>query len=90
VNDGAILYPIIVLFGPLATGAIAAVRGRPWTPVAATWGLAAAIMLVDDFPLATGNQGFHVLLGVLMVGLTALGAAIGRRTGRLRSASAPR
>jgi hypothetical protein len=47
-------------------------------------------MLVDDFLLATGNRGFHVLLGVLMVALTALGAAIGRRTGRLRGASAPR
>lgn len=78
VNDGSILYPIIVLLGPLASGIAAAVLGRPWRPIAATWALFAAIMFVDDFLLATGNQGFHLVLGVLMVGLTALGAGIGR------------
>jgi hypothetical protein len=82
VNDGGVLYPIIVLLGPLATGAIAAARGRSWRPVAATWALAAAVMFADDFLLATGNQGFHVALGILMVALTAFGAFIGRSAGR--------
>jgi hypothetical protein len=83
VNDGGVLYPIIVLLGPLASGVIA---GRKWRPVAATWALFATIMFVDDFLLGTGNQGFHLVLGVLMVGLCALGAAAGRLARRVRPA----
>lgn len=82
VNDGGVLYPIIVLLGPLASGIVAESVGRSWRPVAVSWALAGIVMFIDDWLLATGNQGFHLLLAILMAALTALGAGIARFTHR--------
>ncbi len=70
--------PLIVLLGPVITGAIAARRRRPWTPVAAAWALSGVLMLVLDWILNGEDQLFHAVLAALMAALTALGAAIGR------------
>lgn len=84
VNDGGVLYPIIVLLGPIASGAIAQLLGRGWRPLAATWALAGAVMAIDDWLLAgafqvdASNQAFHAVLAVLMAALAAVGAAIAR------------
>ena len=78
VNNGGAVYPIIVLLGPLASGIAAQAFNRPWRPVAATWALAGVVMFIDDWLLATGNQGFHLVLAMLMAALTALGAGLVR------------
>lgn len=82
VNDGGVLYPIIVLLAPLASGIVAESIGRSWRPVAVSWALAGIVMFIDDWLLATGNQGFHLLLAILMATLTALGAGVARLTHR--------
>ena len=73
----AVLFPIVV-FGPLLTGIVMRLRGWPWRLGAAAWGLMGAISLVYDWILYDEDKAFHVVLTVVMVGLTALGAAIGR------------
>ncbi len=69
--------PLIVLLGPIVTGAIAARLRRPWTPVAAAWALSGFLMLVLDWILNGEDQIFHVVLAAVMAALTALGAALG-------------
>lgn len=73
----ALLFPIVV-FGPLLTGIVMRLREWPWRLGAAAWGLMGVISLVYDWILYDEDKAFHVVLTVVMVGLTALGAAIGR------------
>jgi hypothetical protein len=79
IGDQGFGFPAIVLLGPVITGAVAACRHRAWQPVAAAWGLSGVLMLVTDWAINNEDQIFHVVLAVLMMALTALGAAIGRR-----------
>jgi uncharacterized membrane protein YhaH (DUF805 family) len=76
----AVLFPIVV-FGPLLTGIVMRLREWPWKLGAAAWGLMGVISLVYDWVLYDEDKVFHVVLTVVMVGLTALGAVIG---GKLR------
>jgi len=71
--------PLIVLVGPIITGAIAGRRRMPWKPGAAAGALSGAIMLVLDWAINGEDQLFHLVLAVVMAALTALGAALGRR-----------
>jgi hypothetical protein len=73
----AALFPIVV-FGPLVTGIVMRLRDWPWKLGAAAWGLMGAISLVYDWILYDEDKAFHVVLTIVMVALTALGAAIGR------------
>jgi len=81
-------FPLIVLLGPVLTGAIAARRRVSWRPVAAAWALSGVLMLAVDWALNGEDELFHLLLAALMAALTALGAAIGRtmRRGPRRAA----
>lgn len=73
----AVLFPIVV-FGPLLTGIVMRLRDWPWELGAAAWGLMGVISLVYDWILYDEDKAFHVVLTLVMVALTALGAAIGR------------
>jgi peptidoglycan/LPS O-acetylase OafA/YrhL len=75
-TDG-LFFPYIVL-GPLLTGAVAAARRRSWRPVAAAWALFGLAMFVLDWAINDEDQVFHVGVTAVMVGLVALGAALGR------------
>ena len=68
----------IALLGPLATGLVAAARRHNWHLVAAAWALSGTFWLVIDWVVNNEDQIFHIVLAVLMVALTALGAGIGR------------
>jgi hypothetical protein len=68
----------IALLGPLVTGLVAGARRQDWRLVAAAWALSGVFWLVIDWTLNNEDQIFHIVLAVLMVGLTALGAGIGR------------
>jgi hypothetical protein len=68
----------IALLGPLVTGFVAGARGQTWRPVAAAWALSGAFWLVIDWMINNEDQIFHIVLAVLMVALTALGARIAR------------
>ena len=68
----------IALLGPLATGLAAAARRHNWHLVAAAWALSGTFWLVIDWIVNNEDQIFHIVLAVLMVALTALGAGIGR------------
>jgi hypothetical protein len=72
------LFFAIVLLGPLLSGLAAALLHRSWHPVAAAWALSGLVMLIADWAINNEDQLFHVVLTLVMVGLTALGAAIGR------------
>ena len=71
-------FPLIVLLGPLATGAAAARRRRSWRPAAACWGLSGLLMLVVDWIVTGEDEMEELVLAALMAGLTALGAQLGR------------
>ena len=71
-------YFAIALLGPLATGLVAAARRQNWHLVAAAWALSGTFWLVIDWIVNNEDQIFHIVLAVLMVALTALGAGIGR------------
>lgn len=79
---------IIALFGPLLTAIIVAAAGRPWWWAAVPYALYFGVwgFIHDTFVLAVPeDQAFHVVLTALIVGLAALGGAIGRRIGRRRA-----
>jgi hypothetical protein len=71
-------FPLVILAGPVITGAVAVRRGRSWKPVAAAWALSGLLMLVTDWAVNDEDQLFHLILAGLMAALTALGAALGR------------
>lgn len=68
----------IALLGPLATGLVAGARRQNWHLVAAAWALSGTFWLVIDWIVNNEDQIFHIVLAVVMVALTALGAGIGR------------
>ena len=68
----------IALLGPLAPGIVAGARRQNWHLVAAAWALCGTFWLVIDWIINNEDQIFHIVLAVLMVALTALGAGIGR------------
>lgn len=72
----AVLFPIVV-FGPLLTGLVMRLRDWPWKLGAAAWGLMGVISFFYDWILYNEDKAFHVALTVVMVVLTALGAALG-------------
>jgi hypothetical protein len=74
----------IVVLGPLATGLIAAARGRDWRPAAAAWALVGAVMLAYDWVANDEDQAFHAVLTVVMATLVWGGATLARAGRRLR------
>jgi hypothetical protein len=68
----------IVLLGPLVTGIVMRLRGWRWWLGAAAWGLNGLVMLSYDWIINSEDRAFHVVLTLVMVGLVALGAGIGR------------
>jgi hypothetical protein len=68
----------IVLLGPLVTGIVMRLRDWPWRLGAAAWGLNGLAMLSYDWIINSEDRAFHVVLTLVMVGLVALGAGIGR------------
>ena len=68
----------IALLGPLVTGLVAAACRQNWRLVAAAWALSGTFWLAIDWILNNEDQAFHIVLALLMVALTALGAGIGR------------
>jgi hypothetical protein len=68
----------IVLLGPLLTGLVMRRCGWPWRLGAAAWGLNGLVMLSYDWIINSEDRIFHVVLTLVMVGLVALGAAIGQ------------
>jgi hypothetical protein len=79
-----LFFPLSLL-GPLLTGAVLGYRGIPFLAGAATWALAGILMLLSDWVINNEDQVFHLVLTVIMVGLVALGVAIGKGVGRLTS-----
>lgn len=67
----------IAVFGPLLSGLVAGLRDQSWRLVAAAWALSGTFWLVLDWIVHNEDQVFHVVLAVLMVALTALGAKLG-------------
>jgi hypothetical protein len=68
----------IALLGPLLSGFVAGVRSDGWRLVAAAWALSGLFWFVLDWAVNNEDQIFHLVLALLMVALTALGAQIGR------------
>ena len=71
-------FVAIALLGPLVTGFVAGARDQTWRLVAAAWALSGTCWLIGDWIINNEDQIFHIVLAVLMVALTALGAGIGR------------
>ena len=68
----------IALLGPLLSGFVVGVRSEGWRLVAASWALSGLFWFVLDWIVHNEDQIFHLVLALLMVALTALGAQIGR------------
>lgn len=79
----------IVLFGPLATGAIVGIRHGDTRLAAATWAVSGLFWLVLDWAINQEDVAFHAVLAAVMAGLVALGAGMGPDIARL-SRSWPR
>ncbi|MBV9487426.1 MAG: hypothetical protein JO246_15370 [Frankiaceae bacterium] len=66
------LFVPMILIGPLVVGGVAAARGVARLPVAVMWFLAGIGMLIGDWVVNKEDQVFHLVLGVVMAGLSAL------------------
>jgi hypothetical protein len=69
-------WPLFMLGGPVATGAVLTARGGRWRIGAAAWSLAALIWLVMDWAINHEDVAFHAVVAVLFAGLVALGAGL--------------
>ena len=74
----------LVLAGPLATGAFAALRGLSIRLTALVWVVAGLTMLLSDWVVNREDVVFHAVLTVVMAALAAAGWWIGSRLGRRR------
>jgi hypothetical protein len=73
----------IVFFGPIATGvAVALARGHTRL-AAAAWAASGVFWLVLDWIVNQEDVAFHAVLALVMAGLVAAGAAVGRRAHRI-------
>lgn len=78
------LFIPLVLAGPIVSGAVCAARSVPFRWLAAAWGTGGVVMLVSDWIVNNEDQGFHVVLTVVMVVLAGAGWGIGRAVQRRR------
>jgi hypothetical protein len=69
----------IALLGPILSGFAAAISARDVRLVAAAWALSGLFWLVFDWAVNQEDVAFHLVLTVLMAGLTALGGKLGAR-----------
>jgi hypothetical protein len=76
----------LVLAGPLAVGAFAAVRGLALRPVVVVWVVAGLTMLVSDWVVNHEDVAFHAIVTVLMAALASVGWWMGSRFDRRRLA----
>ena len=81
------LFIPLALAGPLIVGAIAAARRVPVVVVAVLWFSAGLNMLVTDWLVNREDVVFHLVLGVIMAGLAALGHAVASVVARRREGS---
>lgn len=81
----------LALAGPLVVGAVAAARRVPVVVVVVLWFSAGLNMMVMDWLITREDVVFHLVLGVVMAGLAALGhavvAVLARRRGGSRESS---
>jgi hypothetical protein len=85
------LFFPVALLGPLLTAIIVTAAGRPWWWAALPYALYFGVwgFIHDTFILDTPeDRVFHIVLTLLIVGLAALGGAIGRRIARRRPQAA--
>jgi hypothetical protein len=68
----------IALLGPPLSGLVAGVRRHSVRLVAAAWAVSGLFWFVLDWIIHNEDQVFHVVLTLVMVALTALGAQVGR------------
>lgn len=81
------LFIPLVLAGPLVVGAVAAARRLPLVAVVVLWLSAGLNMTVMDWALYREDVAFHLVLGVVMAGLAALGHAVVSVVARRRDGS---
>jgi hypothetical protein len=80
----------IVLLGPIAHGIAVGVRHGDTRLAAATWAACGLFWLVLDWIINREDVAFHAVLALVMAGLVALGAGIGRTARRSHAPARPR
>lgn len=81
------LFIPLALAGPLVVGAVAAARRVPVVVVAVLWFSAGLNMMVMDWLITGEDVVFHLVLGVVMAALAALGHAVVSLVARRREGS---
>ena len=82
------LYIVLVLGGPLVTGAVAAARRIPLVLVAVLWVSAGLNMAWMDWVVAREDVVYHLVLSVVMALLAAAGYGVAALVSRLRGPAA--
>ena len=87
-DDG---FLAIAMLGPIASGIVVGTMRGDTRLAAATWAATGLFWLVLDWIINEEDVAFHAVLALVMVGLAALGAGLGRAARRiLRHAPAAR
>jgi hypothetical protein len=73
----------IALLGPIATGMVAGIARGGVRLAASAWAVSGLFWLVGDWIVNREDVAFHAGLTVVMAGLVALGAGIGRLAQRV-------
>lgn len=73
----------IALFGPIASGLVVGLMRGDTRLAAATWAGTGLFWLVLDWIIHQEDVAFHAVLALVMAGLVALGASVGRTAHRI-------
>ena len=73
----------IALLGPIGTGIVVGLMRGDTRLAAATWAATGLFWLVLDWAIHQEDVAFHAVLALLMAGLVALGAGLGRAAHRI-------